>query len=173
MFWIVYYAALLFGLAIVLRRLSPGPAAALVAACCLLQLVDTNPLRARLTTLTRAETPTLLDAAAWEARARGAARVHVDPSYVCSGEPQYLPNLELELAAVRAGRPVNSVYNPRLSEDCAGEAAAARNGPWRDDTLYVFLAGPPQGVAPGWMPSGLACRRFAQGVWCLGREGGP
>jgi hypothetical protein len=173
MFWIVYYAAMLFGLALVLRRLSPGPAVGFVAACCLLQLVDTNPLRARLSTLTRAETPTLLDLAAWEDRARGAARVHVDPSYVCSGEPQYLPNLELELAAVRAGRPVNSVYNPRLAEDCAREADAARNGPWQDDTLYVFLAGPPEGVAAGWMPSGLACQRFAQGVWCLGREGVP
>ena len=67
-FWLVYYAALLASLVIVLRRMKFGSALALVAVCCLLQLVDTEPLRARLTTLTRHETPLQLDMAAWQDR---------------------------------------------------------------------------------------------------------
>jgi hypothetical protein len=173
MFWIVWYAAVLFGLAIVLRRLAPGPAVAFVTAYCLLQLIDTNPLRARQAMLIRSDPPALLDTAAWEARMRTAERVHVDPTYVCGGERHWLPNMELQRAAVRVGRPINSVYNPRLSEDCADSARMARNGPWEPGTLYVFLDGPPEGVADRWRPSGLACWRFSEGLWCLGPKDAP
>ena len=135
MFWLVYYAALLFSLVIVLRCMAFGSALPFVAVCCLLQLADTEPLRARLTALTRHETPPLLELAAWQARAQSATRVIVDPSFVCSSEAQKLPNIELQLAAVRVGRPINSVYNPRLVEDCAAVAERNRKGPWQDDTL--------------------------------------
>ena len=175
MFWPVFYALVLFGLIGVLRRAGAALGVALVLACCLLQLVDTNPLRTRLTTLTRHETPRLLDQAEWEARMQRAARVEINPSYQCKGRVDGTANMELQRAAVSAGRPINSVYNARLKTDpegCRAAAAALRNGPWRDDTLYVFLARGPHGVPDDWAPPRKSCHPFSLGIWCLGSPEG-
>jgi hypothetical protein len=168
LFWPALYVVMLTGLVLVLRRLAPGWKTAVVAGCCMLQLVDTEPLRAHLATLARLDVPRVLDQSEWQARMLGAAAVHIDPPFACAPRDLPVVNMELQLAAMAADRPVNSVYNPRLSLDCAAEAAGARTGPWRDDTLYVFLAGGPKGVPVGWMPAGLTCQPFKEGVWCFG-----
>jgi hypothetical protein len=168
MFWPVLYAVMLTGLVLVLRRLAPGWKTAVVVGCCILQLVDTEPLRHRLTAFTQLDVPRLLNQSEWQTRMLRAAAVWVDPPFLCAPLKLHTVNIELQLAAMAADRPINSVYNPRLSVDCAAEAARARTGPWRDDTLYVFLAGEPEGVPVGWMPEGVACQPFKEGVWCLG-----
>jgi hypothetical protein len=78
--------------------------------------------------------------------------------------------LALQYAAMIANRPVNSVYNPRLSVDCKQEAESARTGPWREDALYVFLE---QKAAEDFQPEPLSCTTFAYGVWCMGPKQKP
>jgi hypothetical protein len=177
MFWPVFYAILLFGLIAVSRRLMPGSKVAFVLACCVLQLADTHPLRARLTMLTQKEAPRLLDQSEWRSRMARAAELQIDPPFQCKGvvdDATATAIVELQLAAVSAKRPTNSVYNARLMvnpDDCKAAALAARNGPWRDDTLYVFLVGGSNGAPAGWMPTRRSCQVFNLGVWCLGPPG--
>jgi hypothetical protein len=179
MFWPVVYAILLFGLVAVSRHLQPGSKVAFILVCCVLQLADTNPLRARLTTLTQKEVPHLLNQSEWRSRMARAAEVQVDPAYQCKGVVDgtfVIASVELQLAAVMAQRPINSASNPRLNvdpEDCRAAALAARNGPWREDTLYVFLAGGSNGISAGWMPARKSCKAFSLGVWCLGPSRTP
>jgi hypothetical protein len=179
MFWPCGYALALFGLAFVLRRLKPGWKSAVVLGCCALQLIDTNPLRARLTTLTERSVPTVLDRREWETRIARAKRVHVAPSFYCTtdmtpiqagaaGSDSYIVHLELQRAAMTVGRPIDSVNNPRLVVDCPAQIAADQLGPWDDDTLDVFLTDVPAGFPKAWRPPGLACEPFDHGFWCLG-----
>ncbi len=174
MSWPVLYGLLLGGLVLVLRRLPPAPRVGFVALCCLLQVADSAALRHRLAVLQDHPVPPLLDPVAWQARAAAAARVALYPTFACAGRAQVDANLELQLAAVRARRPVNSVYNPRLREDCAALTGALLAGPWPDDTLYVIqtgINGNGAGVPPGWWPPGLRCQAFSDGTWCLGPAG--
>jgi hypothetical protein len=169
MFWPCTYTLALFALVLVLRNLRPGWKTAVVLGCCALQLIDSNPLRARLTMLTQREVPTLLDRPQWEARMLRAERVHVAPSFVCGGSALYVVHLELQLAAVTTRRPINTVYNPRLQDDCSASAAAATRGPWDERTLYIFLlADGIESVPAGWRPRGMTCEPFDRGLWCLG-----
>ena len=177
MFWPCGYVVALFGLAFLLRRLAPGWRSVVVLTCCALQLVDTNPLRARLTDLTGRSVPTLIDRSAWVARMSKAARVHVVPSFACAasqavmtaptGGDSYIVHLELQRAAMIARRPIDSVNNPRQEVDCAAEAQNAESGPWDPDTLDIFLTGSMH-LPPDWRPPGLACTTFDRGFWCLG-----
>lgn len=173
MFWPAYYAIMLGGLVLLLRRLPPAWRVGIVVACCVLQLIDTEPLRHRLGVLSARDTPTVLDEQLWSRRIAGATRVAVYPTFVCikAGE-QVVPNIELQLFAARVGRPENSVDNSRLGTDCAAEAERLRSGPWPADTLYVLMSSGAERYAGGWLPPGLACHAFAQGYWCLGRAGG-
>ena len=172
MFWAVFYAMMLFGLVGVLRQFSSRSGVVVVLGCCLLQLVDTNRLRERITQLTKRAAPELINRAAWEARMGRAANVQLDPPFQCLvGPAPSLPHLELQLVAATIGRPINSVYTARSQmtpESCAAASAKARNGPWRDDTLYVFLTGGPKGVPADWKPPRQSCETFKLGVWCLG-----
>ena len=172
MFWPVFYTAMLFGLVVVLRRVGSGWKSLLVLGCCGLQLVDTEPLRNRLALLARRDVPRLLDEAEWQARMRAAVAVQVVPHVLCSPVvlDATIANMELQYAAMAAERPIDSVYNPRLWVDCAAETARAQAGPWRSDTLYVFLAGAPYSVPQGWLPNALHCEPFSHGSWCLGAK---
>lgn len=171
MFWPVFYATVLFGLVAVLRRFRTAAGVVFVLTCCLLQLVDTNPLRARLTALTQKERPRLLDQTEWQQRMAQAAQIQVYPTFQCRNTLDATPQIELQFAAASVNRPINDVYNARLHrtpEDCEAAATAARYGPWRDDTLYVILAVGPNGVPPDWTLARKSCQAFSLGVWCLG-----
>ncbi len=169
MFWPCAYAAALFGLALALRHLKPGWKTAVVVGCCLLQVIDTNPLRARMTSLTQRQVPTLLDLPLWETRMRQAERVDVFPSTACSMFVLKTVNLELQRAAVSARRPINVANNPRPQEECDANLLAATRGPWDERALYVFLVNGSEAIPPGWRPPGMVCEDFEYGVWCLGR----
>jgi hypothetical protein len=173
MFWPVFYAIVLFALVGVLIRFSPKKSIGIVGVCCLLQLIDTNPLRERITRLTQTAVPALIDRTEWEARMSRAAAVQLDPPYQCLGRPEpSLPHLDLQFVAATAGRPINSVYMARsymTPENCAAASTEARNGPWRTDTLYVFLAGGSKGISADWKPLRHSCEAFSLGFWCLGQ----
>jgi hypothetical protein len=172
MFWPAYYGLMLGGLVLLLRRLSPAWQVGIVVACCALQLVDTEPLRHRLSLLTGRGISTILDEAAWSKRISDAARIEVYPTFACINAPQlWTPNMELQLFAARAGRSDNSVANSRLKTDCEAEADRVRSGPWQADTLYVLLSSGSDRFPTGWLPPGLTCHSFAQGHWCQGRVG--
>lgn len=168
-FWPIFYCTILYALVLCLRTLRPAVAAAFVAVCCLLQLIDTSPLRERMTTLTTTRYAFALDRPQWQERTKRAAAVFVSPSYQCGGPST--PNVELSWFAAEAAKPINSIYNPRRLDDCGAEAARVRNGPHDPDTLYVLLNDPRSSSFPV-SPTDLHCENFTQGIWCLGRKVG-
>jgi hypothetical protein len=165
-FWPVFYTILLGGLALALRHGKPGTKVGIVVLVCALQLVDTEPLRARITELTRGQAPMVIERDEWIARLDDAKAMIVVPPYNCTNEEEI--NVELGLLASLRNRPTNTVYNPRGRPDCAAEIAAVRNGPWRNDILYVVLAD----VGIGFSPPKLHCESFRFGTWCLGSDQG-
>jgi hypothetical protein len=119
-------------------------------------------------TLSRRDVSPPIDREAWVARIREASFLYVFPSYACNSEESkglYLLSVEFQYAAMLADRPINSVYNPRLAPDCKEEHRSAREGPWREDALYVYLAG---GNEADVLPPKLSCARFDYGTWCMG-----
>src|SRR5262249_9739150 len=114
MFWPVAYVAILLSLAVVLRGLPPRWRTLFVALCCGLQILDSEPLRARMLALSSHDAPALLDREEWIARIDKASFLYIFPSFGCDPHPSRGPNVELQIAAMLANRPVNSVYNPRL-----------------------------------------------------------
>ena len=169
MFWPAYYILLLGAILLMMRRLRTRWQIPVVGLCCVLQLIDTEPLRARLSALTDHGGTPRLDAATWSTRIKRANFVSIHPSYYCSDEDQQAVDLELQLAAVREKKPFNVVYNPRLVSDCDAEIRAALQGPWKQDTLYVYLNGKLK-MPAGWSPPNLECQDFAEGRWCLGTQ---
>jgi hypothetical protein len=167
-FWPIFYCTIVYALALCLRTLRPAVATVFVAVCCLLQLIDTNPLRERLTALTTTRYVFALDRPQWEERTKRAAAVFVSPSYQCGGPST--PNVELSWFAAEAGKPINSIYNPRRLDDCDAEATVVRDGPHDADTLYVLLNDPRNPSSPPVPPRDLHCENFTQGIWCLGRK---
>lgn len=166
-FWPVFYTILLGGAALALRRGRPAAKVGILVLVCTLQLVDTEPLRVRITELTRGQTPMAIERDAWIARLDRADAMTVTPSFNCANK-LFDINVALSFLASLRNRPTNTVYNPRGHTDCSAETAAAMNGPWRNDTLYVFLADAGGSLPPGFAPPGLRCAPFRFGTWCLG-----
>ncbi len=167
MFWPVYYAVLFGSLLLVLRRLSSRWQVAIVGLCCLLQLLDAEPLRARLTKLTDHGGQPWLDTEILSSRISRAHIVNVFPTFFCSDDHEREVDMEIQLAAIRQKKSFNVAYNPRLHPDCQAEEHAMMAGPWSPDTLYVFLNGSSR-LPANWVPPNLACEAFAEGRWCLG-----
>jgi hypothetical protein len=165
----VYYAALLGAGVLVLRRLPPSASLFVVLVAGGLQLIDTEPLRARMAALSHRDVPWALLRADWMPRAERAKAVFVVPSFNCAGKFGAGINMDIAMLTSLAKRPTNTVYNPRGRTDCAAEAATATQGPWRDDTLYILLSGFATSAPAGFTPPPLHCERFAQGTWCLGK----
>ncbi len=169
MFWPVAYIAIFYSLAVVLREVPPRWRTGFVLACCALQFIDTEPLRARMLSLSKISVSPPIDRPEWVERISKASGIYLYPTFQCLPDGTdmrlNLISLELQYAAMIADRPINSVYNPRLSIDCAAETESVRKGPWHEDALYVFLASPP-GVAA--QPASLSCAKFDFGTWCRG-----
>lgn len=172
-FWPVYYAALMTGIVLSLAGLPRRQAMALGIIACALQAIDTEPLRSRLTILSRRDLPMQLDALLWQKRIHAARDVFIAPSYGCGRPDAALANAELGLLAGRANRPANTVHNPRGATDCRGEQEMAARGPFQDTTLYVFLEHFPNSLPDGHMPATLQCGVFTGGTWCFGKKAEP
>lgn len=172
MFWPVYYAILFGSLSFALRHSSKRWQVGLITGCCILQLIDAEPLRARLTALTAHGVAPLIDLPTWSKRMEPARFLEVYPTFFCSDERQATIDMELQLTAVRLNRPFNVSYNPRLDPDCRSERRAALAGPWATDRLYVYLNGQ-NSLPPEFAPENLECNEFADGRWCLGPKTTP
>ena len=167
MFWPAYYILLLGSLMFVLRIIGRSWRLPLISACCLLQLLDSEPLRARMESLSDHGGKPLLDQAEWSKRIAESDFVRISPPYSCSDEREQIVDMELQLMAIRGGRKFNVVYNPRLQTNCAEELRRVAEGPWSPTTLYVFLDSRSD-AENAWTPAQLSCTKFSDGKWCLG-----
>lgn len=91
-----------------------------------------------------ARPPSVLDHAAWQAALRGADALVVDPPFACIpdgplGERRKMAAIELQLLAVQARVPTNTIYAARILPDCTVPLPGPR-------TLLVRLRPPaPEG----------------------------
>ncbi|MDE2580463.1 MAG: hypothetical protein KGL52_02395 [Rhodospirillales bacterium] len=169
-FWPVGYAALVFGVLIVLRRYRPGVAVVILGVAGLLQIVDVAPLRQEVAASARAAVPPVVDRAAVDRLLARAHGVMIFPSFACIGaglDPQrtdHLQHVDMEIQLLAAWRdlPTNSAKTSRdISTDCRQEAQPAR---LRPGVAYFFTAGGL--VPPSSAPAG-ACRRIGMLEACL------
>jgi hypothetical protein len=166
-FWPLAYL-LLAGGAALLWRARPRSAAVLLPLLALLQLADAT-LRAEWTyaSLRRPGTQALA-AELWQPLIAAHEVVRLLPSYECGGSRNSLL-MQVILHAVRAGRPVSTMYLSRFPDpgrDCRVEAAArARPAPAAGELLVVL---PLPEVYRPWPAKPLpdACRRFKGGTLC-------
>src|SRR5665213_2124591 len=167
-FWPVGYALMALAVFATARAWKPGAAASLLVVAISLQLVDVAPLRARVWASSLAPTLPQLDRRDLAARVAQASAVIVYPSYACAGGiPQEVLGMEIILAAARADKPINSIYNPRLVADCAAEEARMRE-PLRPGTLYVYTRGyVPNSAQLGGADPAQACQSDGTVRHCL------
>ena len=170
-FWPVYYAFIGLALVLVLRAWPPRVVALMLPLAVALQLVDTEPTRRFLAAnAARPEKPAL-DRTQIAAELYGASAVLVFPSWGCvlplveagavptvQRERLLQQNVEIQLLAARANRPINSVYNARLRPDCAAEARN-RTAPLGPGTVAFTLAGVPA-------PTAARCRMIGDVQAC-------
>ncbi len=113
-FWLVAYVHLALALILLLRR--PKPWQLALAACAvLLQLVDTQPLRDRITaSLGPGTTREVLDATAVARATDKASAILIWPSVACTEHHDaHRANVELHLLGARQNVPVSSVFLSR------------------------------------------------------------
>ncbi len=141
--WPALYA--LTAAAVVLTATRHRFGAALLLAAGLLQWVDTAPLRTAFAHSVSRPAPRVLDAASWQHALAASSTVRVFPSFSCLS-PLPLASveiaLEVQLLAILAGVPVNSVYAARHQADCITEAATAKTPP-PAGSITVYLANLP------------------------------
>jgi hypothetical protein len=176
-FWPIGYAAIAMGVLGVLRAWRPPLALAILAGVAVVQTIDAAPVRARIAATTSQAYPAVVDRAAATAAIEASQAVMVFPTAGCFNQggnpahPDYArlqAAVELELIAVRANRPVNSVVRPRLTTDCAAERAE-QGRPLRPDTAYFYLAPftpAPFTPAPLTSASPVACQAAAGFTLC-------
>jgi len=141
--WPALYAVT--GAAVVLTATRHRFGAALLLAAGLLQWVDTAPLRTAFAHSVSRPAPRVLDAASWQHALAASSTVRVFPSFSCLS-PLPLASveiaLEVQLLAILAGVPVNSVYAARHQADCITEAGTAKTPP-PAGSITVYLANLP------------------------------
>ncbi|MGH7044822.1 MAG: DUF6311 domain-containing protein [Stellaceae bacterium] len=115
-FWPIGYAQVAIVIVLTFRR--PRPViVCFVLAAALLQLLDVQPLRARIVaSIAAAPDQEQLATRQVANLVAGARRLEIVPSFQCStGETELSANMQLMLAAARANVPTNTVYLARQS----------------------------------------------------------
>jgi hypothetical protein len=179
--WPVLDAALAAGLLALLRQARRGPALAVLAAACVLQVVDAGPIRAAIAASASHPLAPVLDRAAAAAEIAPATALLVFPSSGCIGQAidpaapdppaqqearLNQANVELQLLASQKNLPLNTVVNSRLATDCGAEAALRQAG-LRPGAAYFYLAGPPPAAAQlGGRDPQAVCRRLGWVLAC-------
>jgi hypothetical protein len=178
--WLPGYAIMAGSVVLALRRKRSWPTAALCLAAATLQIVDAWPLRAAIEATTSGPTPALFDRDVVAALAARSDAIEVFPTYGCvapeiaagndpaSAWPRLTQaNVEFQLIAARAGRPINSVYQSRLATNCLVEALL-RDANLRPGTLYVYLDAPePEPDQLGGADPALVCGMVDWLRYCL------
>jgi hypothetical protein len=154
-FWPVLYTLIAVALLALLRARWRLVSVAVLAAACVLQVMDSGPLRAAIAASAAAPVPPLFDRARAADLLAPASALMVFPTIGCLyPEPAPLPeparaaregrlaqaNVELQLLASRQNLPLNTMANPRLAADCAAEAAT-RRAPLLPGVAYFYLEG--------------------------------
>src|SRR5262249_40663615 len=110
-FWPAFYMIVIGGAALALQNGRPVEKIVVLILVCAIQLVDTEPLRARITELTRSQTPMVIERDAWIQRLDRAGAMIVQPSVHCTKTDFYRElNVALSFLASLRNRPTNNVY---------------------------------------------------------------
>jgi len=178
--WPVVYALTAGSAILVLRWYRPAVAVPALVLACALQLVDVGPLRHDVAQNIAGPAMPVLDQQRVRTLVQEANAVFVVPSWGCiypQVDQRLLPvadrfvllqaNMEIQLAAARLNRPINSVDNARVPTDCPREQTLARE-PLREGTAYIYLAGfrPDAGQMSGHDPAKV-CGRDGLLRYCL------
>jgi hypothetical protein len=154
-FWPIGYALIALSVVLTVRKYSALAAASLLITAALLQVVDVGPIRTAIVRSAAEPRSPVLDREQLAARVAQADAVMVYPTFACISvfaesrllpteavDDMYQANMETQLAAARAVRPINSVYDARRrtpsKSDCAAEGAAM-HAELKPGTLYVYL----------------------------------
>jgi len=144
--WPLAYSLMVLPVALVFRAWPRRTAIACALVAVVLQVADARPFLERGRAATSVAYPDLLGERVhpWFAQHE---RVWQYPSYGCGGlsgperpfgSRDENRELQIQLAASRAGVPINSVLTSRLLKDCAAEAAWAREPTFESGTLYLI-----------------------------------
>lgn len=179
-FWPVAYALIAASLLLILRTRSPRLAVRLVVVACVLQLIDIQPLRRAVAASAGQARADAFDRTRIAALVQRADAVLVYPSWYCIEDAMeagtmpftrrdelHLPDLDIQLAAARAGRAVNSVYVARRPTDCAAEGRA-QAAPLRQGTVYFYPTGyVPESAQLGGRSAAEVCASVAALRYCV------
>jgi Family of unknown function (DUF6311) len=151
-FWPVLYTLISVALLALLRARWRVVSVVVLAAACVVQVIDAGPLRAAIAASAAAPVPPLFDRARAAELLAPASALLVFPTIGCLyPEPVKLPdpmrerrlaqaNVELQLLASKRNLPLNTMANPRLAADCVGEAAT-RQAKLLPGVAYFYLEG--------------------------------
>jgi hypothetical protein len=165
--WPLAYSLMVLPLALVFRSWQRRTAIACALAAIGLQVWDARPFLERGREATSVTYPDLLGerVIGWIAEHE---RIWQYPSYGCGGlsgperpfgSREENRELQLQLAASRAGVPINSVYTSRLLKDCGAEAAWGRDPALESGVLYV--------IAPKSVRDSMPLRRLVRSNPCV------
>lgn len=172
MIWPCLYTLLAFAAIVFLRSTSGRRSAAVVLALVFFQIVDTAPLRQQIRNSIDVPFLPRFSPAKVGALILASTSVEAYPSYECGEgawplrEQMMEANVEIQLLAARANRPINSAYLARPIGRCAAEVAAAAIQP-KPGTLRIDLrptAAMEQEVTP--IMSGV-CEIISGARFCL------
>jgi len=145
--WPLAYSLAILPIACIFRWWRPAPAVAVAALAVVLQLQEARPdLRYR-RSLTAQANEDLIDTPRMERWLAQHERLWQYPSWACGGlagptrrwpSREANQELQLQLAAARAGIPTNSVYTSRVLKNCATEAEWLLQSQLEPGVLYVF-----------------------------------
>jgi hypothetical protein len=169
--WPLAYCLTILPLACLFRWWPPLPAIAASSLAVLLQVSDALPGMDYRRGLTTKPYDDLIDEDRWRGWLSQHDRVWQLPSWDCgglSGSNRKWPSaesnreLQVQLAAARAGVPTNSVYTSRALKDCGAEAEWRSNPRLVAGALYVFELEAVRGDSP--------LSRLAQSSACVTLE---
>ncbi|HZL96990.1 MAG TPA: hypothetical protein VFB99_25255, partial [Vicinamibacterales bacterium] len=144
--WPLAYALTILPVTCIARWWRPAPALAAAAFGVFLQVHDSAPMLAQMRVLTAQGSPDLIDAARLDRWLSQHQRLWQYPSWACGGlAARHLRGahednreLQVQLAAARAGVPTNSVYTSRRLKDCRVEEVWASNPTLEQGVLYLL-----------------------------------
>jgi hypothetical protein len=150
-FWPIGYALAAGSILLTLRSYRPAVGFGILSLACALQVLDVEPLRQAIAATTGRPTAPSIDRERRESLIARASSVELFPSTGCADQLRQermisLPesirlgqaNEEVQLAAARLARPINTVYMSRILRDCYDDDALEQTS-LRDGVLYIYM----------------------------------
>ncbi len=150
-FWPLAYAGMAVSIVTILRSWRPIPSACMLLAAAVLQIIDLQPMRQVSAESASRPYPELIDRARLAKIVGNATEVAILPRAEClQARPEYSEpaaarrigqaSMDIELAAARKLRPINSAFTARSMLDC-GQENTLLGQTLRPGVAYFFLEG--------------------------------